>query len=484
MSKKSDELIQNNLKLIENIQIILKDKQLLEPLQKYSVEPLDSLIASLYVSHYKDKDKEVAYHTIKKNSFLRTKRRWVRTAIQSLEDENAPNKELLAKSRFLESYIKKFGLEAFQTEFKCDSLSKYMKRATAELEEWAENDVLPIHSYPYFNEKMPRQHKSAIQIDLLMIIGEFLISNTAFFKPTVYQAPHSAINTNFFAMSARGKLELEEDTVVEGEDGDPTSNTAYHPAMKANNFGMNKNTNILVSTEFVKDLNRKVPDLNVKDFELFLDVLNYRDSNFQTNRRIQFPLKRLVNQVYGSDGGNKYEMTTERLLKLANYRITESTDDGEYSVKGLFSSVKILNDPKDKNGGKIVTAYVTEDVYDDYLKSKVVSIYSDKVEELKGHFAYHLVFVLQKERLMAHQSGEPNPVARKWLDFRYSIRFNRRTKKENLEEFEKAVAQIKEQQFLIQDYHSHGEYYFFTFFPLSPIELEDYSPQNEQQLLD
>lgn len=453
-------------------------------MQKYLDEPLDILIDSLFEANYKDKDKEVAYQTIKKDSFFRTKRRWVRVAIKNIDEPKAPNKELRAKHQFLQSYIEQFGIKQFQDEFKVESLSVYMKRATKELLDWAENDVLPICSYPYFDEKMARQHKSSIQIDLLMIIGEYLNSNTAFFKPTVYQSPHFAINTSFFGVSGRGKLDLGDDTIVERDDGDPGIDVMYHPAVNSNNFGTKKNTNILVSTDFVKDLNKKAPDLNVKDFELFLDVLNYRDVNFQTNRRIQFPLKRLVQQIYGTDAGKNYEITTERLLKLANYRLTETTDDGEYFVKGLFSSVKILNDPKDNNGGKIVTAFVTEDVYDDYLKSRVVSIYSDKVEELKGDFAYHLVFVLQKERLLAHQSGEANPVARKWLDFRYSIRFNRRTKKENLAEFEKAVAQIQEQQFLIEKYHSHGEYYFFTFFPLSPLELEEYSPQINQQQLD
>lgn len=472
----------NNQKLISSIQTVLEEKQLLEPLRNYSDVPLETLIAFLYESHYKDKDKEEVYRIIKKESFFRTKRRWVKSAIKNINDPSAPNKELRAKNLFLQEYINKFGTKQFEREFKVKSLSDYIERATKELQEWAENDVLPIYSYPYFEEKTPRQHKTSIQIDLLMIIGEFLISNTAFFKPTVYQSPNFAINTSFFGVSGRGKLDLEKDTITESGDGDPGVDVSYHPAVKANSFGTNKNTNVLVSTDFVNDLNKKVPDLDTKDFELFLDVLNYRDANFQTNRRIQFPLKKLVTQIYGDKGGKNYEMTTERLLKLANYRITETTDDGEYFVKGLFSSVKIQNDVKDKSGGKIVTAYVSEDVYDDYLRQKVVSIYSEKVEELKGHFAYHLVFVLQKERLLSHQMNEANPVARKWLDFRYAIRFNRRTKKENLAEFEKAVAQIKEQQFLIQDYYRSGEYYFFTFFPLSSIELEDYSPQSNAKL--
>ena len=405
-----------------------------------------------------------------------------KSAIKNLDSPSSPKKELKAKKLFLENYIKQFGIKAFQNEFKVKSLDVYMENAKGELLEWAESEVLPIYSYPFFDEKTPRQHKMAIQTDLLMIIGNFLVNNTSFFKPTVYQSPNFVVNTSFFGLSSRGKLEVNKEQVKTEGTGDSGESLSYHPTTQQNHFGTSPNVNILVSTDFVNDLNKKVPDLDTKDFELFLDVLNYRDVNFQTNRRIQFPLKRLVNQIYNGDSGEYYKMTTERLLKLANYRVTETNDEGEYSVKGLFSSVKIMNDPKDKTGGKIVTAHVSEDVYDDYLRQQVVNIYSEKVEELKGSFAYHLVFVLQKERLLAHQMNEPNPVSRKWLDFRYSIRFNRRTKKENLEEFEKAVSQIKEQQFLIEDYYRSGEYYYFTFFPLSSLELDDFSPQENQQL--
>lgn len=461
-----------NKKLVLSIRDVLDEKQLLEPLRNYSEMPLESLISYLYESHYRNKDENEVYRTVKKDSFLKTKRRWVKATLKNLETSKAPNKELRAKVQFFKKYIQKFGKNEFKKEFKVESIEDYVEKSRTELEEWASNEAMPIHSYPFFAEKTARQHKTAIQTDLLMVIGEFLINNTSFFKPTVYQSPNIAINTSFFGVSKRGKIQLDGELVSNIGD-DMNLGKEYYPAVLKNNSKSNKNINIMVSKDFVNDLNRKVPDLDAKDFELFIDVLNHRDASFQASRRIQFPLKELVNQLYGSDGSKNYEMTIQRLLKLANYRITESNENGEYLVKGLFSSVKILNDTKDKTGEKIVTAFVSEDVYDDYLRQQVVNIYSDKVKELKGHYAYHLVFVLQKERLQAFQTKEPNPVKRKWIDFGYSIRFNRRTKKENLEEFEEAVRLIKEQQFLIEDYYRSGEYYFFTFFPLNELELEN-----------
>lgn len=470
---------EDNQEIITSIQKVLEEKQLLEPLRSKADVPIETLIAFLYESHYKNKDKEDVYKTVKKDSFFRTKKRWVKTTIKNIDAPKAPDKELRAKRKFLQEYISKFGITQFRREFEVDSLEMYLERAIKELEDWAESDTLLIHSYPYFEEKTARQHKTAVQTDLLVIIGEFLNNKKADYKQTVSEY---VISNQLFGVSSRAKIELEGESMPITGDGEMFDNQEYYPAVQKKGFNPNKNVNIIVSSDFVNDLNKKVPDLDAKDFELFINVLNYRDVNFQTNRRIQFPLKDLVWQVYGNDAGKYYEMTTERLLKLANYRVTETNDEGEYFVKGLFSSARILNDVKDNKGGKIVTAYVSEDVYDDILRQQVINIYSEKVEELKGSFAYHLVFVLQKERLIAHQMKEPNPVKRKWLDFRYAIRFNRRTKKENLEEFEKAVSQIKEQQFLIQDYYRSGEFYFFTFFPLSSIELEDYTPKPDIRL--
>jgi hypothetical protein len=130
-------------------------------------------------------------------------------------------------------------------------------------------------------------------------------------------------------------------------------------------------TNQEPQQEFVNDLHKKVPGLDTKDFELFQDIFNYRDVNFQETRRIQFPLKRLVSQVYGKDAEKYYEMMTERLKKLANYRVTLTNNEDEYFVNSLFSSLKIKNDKKDEFGGKNVIAYVSEDVYDDYLHQQI-----------------------------------------------------------------------------------------------------------------
>ncbi|WP_071460632.1 hypothetical protein [Bacillus massilinigeriensis] len=467
----TDEMIE---KLVSTILGVLDEKELTPILRKYTEASLESLIPFLYETYYEDKDEKEAYAGIKRNSFLRTKRRWARTAIRNLEKPSAPYKELKGKETFLKNYIQQFGLEQFRIEFNMDSLEQYMEKAKEELLEWAESEEMPTFTYPFIHEKTKKQRNNAIQIDLAMMIGDLLIKNKLFLKPTVYQSPNFAITTSFFGISPRGKLAIDSKNVSLNEPGSDPGKT-YHPTIQRSRFATNSNISLLVSSDFVNDLNKKVPDLDNKDFELFLDVLMFRDASFQTTRRIQFPLKELVKRVYDSDNAKNYQATIERILKLANYRVTEANERGEYFVKGLFSSVRIQEDSKSDSGERLVTAFVSEDVYDDFLRQQVVNIYSDKVMELKGRFSYHLVFVLQKERIMAHQMKETNPVRRSWLDFRYAIRFNKRTKKENLEEFERALDEIKEREFVIQDYYRSGEYFFFTFYPLSELELNDFS---------
>ncbi|WP_396128875.1 hypothetical protein [Exiguobacterium mexicanum] len=70
------------------------------------------------------------------------------------------------------------------------------------------------------------------------------------------------------------------------------------------------------------------------------------------------------------------------------------------------------------------------------MKQQIVSIYGEQIEQLKGSFAYHLAFVLQKERMSSIQTGEQQPVRRHWRQFTYSIRFNKVRKADNLKELE------------------------------------------------
>lgn len=465
----------NSEELLPSILAVLEEKCLIDSLREHSDISLEALIPFLYESHYKAKDKVAVYAYIKNDAFMRTKRRWARTAVKNATDKKAANRELKAKKTYLAEFISKFGIQQFNVDFKVESLDIYMKQAADELLTWAESDDMLIHSYPYIAEKTPKQRKNAIQYDLLMIMGEFLTNDTAFFKPTVHQSPNFALNTSFFGLNPKAKLALsKENPEMEDQNFETSESKSYYKVEKRNKFSTNANVNMLVSSDFVKDLNKSVPDLDTKDFELFIEILGYRDANFRETRRIVFPLKKVVQHFYKSDSSKNYELAIQRLLKLSNYRLNEiDGENSRFEMKGLIQRI-IIDDAIDKdNGEKIVTVFVTDNVFEDYMKQQVTNIHSDKVAELKGHFAYHLVFILQRERIVAHNMGEPNPVRRDLLSFRHAVRFNKRTKKENIQQFEQALDKIKERQFIIKDYYRSGDYYFFTFFPLSNLELED-----------
>lgn len=236
--------------------------------------------------------------------------------------------------------------------------------------------------------------------------------------------------------------------------------------------GIPANLSVLVSNEFLAELDGKVPDLDARDFEAFNEILSYRDVTFQTSRKIVFPISKLVKKIYGNDSGKSYTLTTQRLVKLGYYRVAVRNEEGDLSIFGLFSSVKISNASSVKRDTQI-TVTVSEEVYDDLLKQQIISIYGEQIERLKGTFAYHLSFVLQKERLNSYQLNEAMPAKRHWRQFTHSIRFNKSRKAENLKELETNLDRIKELDFIIQDWHRSGDYYFLYFHPLERWEHDD-----------
>lgn len=452
--------------LVEYMYQQLKESSLSKAVNEYlspSPDFLKNLISSYYESEYRKEDVREKFRKVKKDSFNRTKRRWGKGALNNYELSKNPKKEILGELRWMNKYMEQYGKEEFQKNIQITSIDSFVQNRKEEIKDWMESPTKLLHTYPYFKEKSKNQRDGAIKTDILFLMGGILCSEEYKSSETIHQSPFSVVNSSFFGISSRGKISIENE-VVENTDG------VFYPVTPSKKFAMPPNTNLLVSKGFVDDLNKKVGDLVPGDFEMFIEILSMRDYDFQATRRITFPLGKLVKRTYDSDNSKNYKLTTERLLKLANFKLNQSNDQGEYEVKGLFSDLKIYNDAI---GGKMVSAYVSENVYDDYLRQQMINIYTDKVLELKGSFAYHLVFVLQKERLNAHRFEKTTSIKRNWMDFRYAIRYNRRTKKENIEELDNTLKAIEDQQFVIKSFRRSADTYFLEFHPLTERELKD-----------
>lgn len=458
--------------IVAQVTNMLKENGIDVLLASLDIYDVEDLVGELFEENYVSENIDSVFTKIRYYSFTKLKRRWVRAAIKNFQDNKGPKKELRARYEILKDHFNTFGAEHFYQEFNTRTVLENMNKSIMILEEWAENHNRLIHTYPYWSQKTKNQKTSTLKTDILMIIGE-VSKDIKLNQPKAHTSPSTAIDVPFFGVSDRikNKTELvnhnfdaEKDSLFELYDYD-----SVVPKYKA---GVPSNISILVSKEFIKELNGKVPDLDAKDFEAFNEILSFRDVTFQTSRKIVFPLAKLVSKLYSNDSGKSYELTTKRLMKLGYYRVAGHNNEGDFFIRGLFSSVTVRNSASKLQDSQVIVT-VTEEVYDDLLKQQIISIYGEQIEQLKGSFAYHLAFVLQKERMSSIQLKEASPAKRHWGQFTHSIRFNKSRKSENLKELEANLDRIKEHNFIIKDWHRSGDYYFFYFYPLEQWELDD-----------
>lgn len=458
--------------VVSQAAMTLLENDVNEQLTSVDIIDVEDYVYRLYKEFYEFQNEEDVYKKIRYYSFVKLKRRWVRAAIKNYRENKGPLKELRGLEKMYKEFWNIAGRESFQKNFSAESIESLMKEHIRELEEWAENHNLLIHTYPHWSQKTKNQRTSTMRTDILMVIGE-LAKELKKAQPKAHVATSTSITVPFFGLADRMKNTTEKfnqgDGMVTDFSFDLHDYSAVIPKYKQ---GVPNNLSVLVSNEFLAELDGKVPDLDSRDFEVFNEILSYRDLTFQTSRKIVFPISKLVKKIYGNDSGKSYSLTTQRLVKLGYYRVAVRNEDGDLSIFGLFSSVKISGASAIQRDTQI-TVTVSEEVYDDLLKQQIISIYGEQIERLKGTVAYHLSFVLQKERLNSFQLKEEMPAKRHWRQFTHSIRFNKSRKAENLKELETNLDRIKDLDFIIQDWHRSGDYYFLYFHPLERWELDD-----------
>lgn len=458
--------------VVSQAAMTLLENDVNEQLTSVDIIDVEDYVYQLYKEFYEFQNEEDVYKKIRYYSFIKLKRRWVRAAIKNYREKKGPLKELRGLEKMYKEFWNIAGKESFQKKFSAESIEDLMEEHINELEEWSENHNLLIHTYPHWGQKTKNQRTTTMRTDILMVIGE-LAKELKKAQPKAHVATSTSITVPFFGLADRMKNTTEKfnhgDGMLTDFSFDLHDYSAVIPKYKQ---GVPNNLSVLVSNEFLAELDGKVPDLDSRDFEVFNEILSYRDVTFQTSRKIVFPISKLVKKIYGNDSGKSYALTTQRLVKLGYYRVAVRNEDGDLSIFGLFSSVKISGASAIQRDTQI-TVTVSEEVYDDLLKQQIISIYGEQIERLKGTVAYHLSFVLQKERLNSFQLKEEMPAKRHWRQFTHSIRFNKSRKAENLKELETNLDRIKDLDFIIQDWHRSGDYYFLYFHPLERWELDD-----------
>ncbi|WP_336770410.1 hypothetical protein [Bacillus bombysepticus] len=459
-------------KLINTVIDKISKTTLLEEIEKQTFGDIEDIVAYLYEQNFKNKDAKEELIKLKAYSFNRTKKRWAQNAIKDYDKKvkRKNKKELLSEYSLLKDYYDKNGEKLFQQQFNNHtSPESVIEERKQLLLQWSVSEEKSLSSYPYLHQKTKKQIENAILTDITMIIGMTLLNeelNTN--SPNiVLETPFSAIENPIFG-NTRGKVKFKKNAVEEKNDNKEFYSNEY-------SLSDGKKYNLLVSKEYVQELNNNVKDLDPMDYKIFLEVMSHRDNSFTTQRAIIIKIGDLVKKLYSSDTVKNYEAVTERLLKMGNFRMTSMADDGQINLVSIFSDVKITPQP---NGNNIARIVVSDSVYNDYIQRQTVLVYKEKVDTLSIDLAHHLIFILQKERMICYQANLEYSINRDLLYFSGYIRFKKRTKTENIKELEKAFNEIIDRQFIVKSYKRIRDTFQIDFYPVEEQEAKDLLEDN------
>lgn len=481
-------------------------------------------VSKIYKDYYDNKTpKEVLIYT-KKNKFFRRKKQWMTKANEGLTKYKHDNtltekghyRHLVDNYIMMQEYENQKGTVAFKKMFKENDSESAIKRYSDELNQWGESRKSLLCEYPFYTDLSTNQQRAAAEIDMVVMIGEWLVENLDKIEVRgisdgkimvdsnslvesqdfVERAPTTSLNHPYWGVSKKDIAAINDNT-LDSEENSLFSIKRKTSFEMGNDYDLFLDSKIIesyrsieeqkgdlavqskgsfIDSQIVESYTNKIRTPDMADWRLFVYLINRRHKKFQQNRRIQVYFSDIIEDNYKSDSGKVYKTLTDRLLRLGFYRMASKTIEGTLKLSSLFSDLTI---EKDEDKKWYVKAVVSDSVYDDVIKQQTINIYNKKVKELENDFAYHLVFVLQKERIMNYTTeSEEITFSMDWEDFS-SIRFNKRTKRENFDEIEKALKEIKEKDFLVKEFKRISNSSFvITFYPLNNYELEDMNTMN------
>lgn len=410
-----------------------------------SIAPyLDNYVTDIFENSLTHIDKQAKLKKISTNIY-RTKKRWADKVI----DEYKQYQENTLT-------VKKIKVYAMLTE-------RYHNELISEVSKWQSNKETGLLSFPGFEILTQTQKKQALEKDTIIIAGEIFKKEEQKEKK-VYESVNSMIDLPIFGSGNKNRLGINSE-----EKFDESGNRFFAVDNLPGQANSPEPTTMYIDERFLKDLNAMVPDLNSQDYELFNDILQFRDYRFGTTHTIEVPLRALVELSFKEQHYSKrhFELIKKRLLKLGYYRVSTKNDRGDIILYGAFSDVII----EKRDGEEYAICTVTNTIFNAFLNHEITSIYNEKLPKLKGTIAYKLVFYLQKERLIAYQAHIDNPVKIEWKRFLTTIRLLGRTKREKIKEISTALQEIKDLGIILKDYYPSGDFFYLTFDKLSEEEL-------------
>lgn len=455
----------------------------------------------IYNQHYKGKDVNDVFLNIRRTKWRPKKKAWYRRAVEGFEHfldtgeiKRGNYRHLVDEYIFFKEYWDK-DPSYFKKTFRFSSVEEAIRDRIAMLEEWHDSDDTYLVHYLYLSSLSNKSQIVALKDDLAILQGNCLLKNEHLLNQAILkdgqlwldenilqdeeedifisQAPYTAMKYPMIGVSNRRKYEIDKENALEF---DKKTLVRLKPHAK---YEMSSQYEMFFTLN-QKNEDSKVRTLDSRDWVIFLEVCNRRDINFQRNRWIKVYLSDLAESVYESAGGWAYQDLINRLLRMRDFSIVQRIGD-EIGIRSFFTDVIFK---KDLDGREYAIIYVGPLIFNNIIKEEMINVYGKETENLKrtNPLAHHLSFVVQRARLLSYsgenidEKTEEKPDIQfnlTWDDLNETIRMNKRTKKENLDDIEEALESIKKKNFLIKDFQRYSQGFKVVCYPLEDYELQD-----------
>lgn len=398
-----------------------------------------------------------------------TKKRWVQAVIKEYESpKGSKSKNLIQEHEVLTNFKKMYGDNRFKEAFGASSIEEVMQEKIESLQEWSKNTSSYLCNFIFLLDKTPSQIEKALTADIIVIIGDTLMSRYGGkIQDVVVEKPYSIVDHPIFSDN-RGKLPLSEDILEEN-----LSSYRYNDYSPSEDYKLR----VLVSSEYADD--KQVRLLDATDENIFSEVLNQRSNMFATQRKIFVNIGTIVKNLFKSDGVENYRIVEARLFKMLNMRFNVFHKEGSVGF-GIFDFVKV-----DYTNGWTAEISINEQIYQEYLNKQTIRMYKDIIQKFELPISQSLIFALQKERFYCYSQKQSYKQVYDYSFFTHKLRFKSRSKKENYALIEASLQEIVDHGVTIKSFAREGEIFYIEYIKVTEYEVEDllHSPSKIDQIL-
>lgn len=455
-----------------------------------------ALFKDVYNKSYNGKDIKEAFMTIRRRKWRAKKREWFQNAVAGFEHyrntgeiKRGTYRHLVDDYLFLKE-IEDKDPTYFQQTIKFPDVETAIQDRIDMLEKWSDSDDSYLVQYLYLADLSNLSKFNSIKIDIAVLQGKWLLEHEDLLPQTILkngelwveddendaldgemvisQAPYHAVEYPMFGISDRRKHPVKHKEAVK------TGESTLVPIGKHRKFEMSDDFQLYIDNQVAKIQDSQIKPLDMKDWLIFVEIINHRDMNFQHNRWIKVYLSDILETVYKNHGGWAYKDLVDRLIRMWSFKTAQKVGQNKIEFRHLISNMDFNTDLN----GRYVVVYIGEPILSDIIKEEMINIYGKEMDELKliNPLSHHLSFVIQKIRMLYHSNQEEEKEIQfylTWDDLSVSLIMNKPTKKENLDDIEKALADIKQKQFLVKDFKRFGSGFKVVCYPLKEYELQD-----------